>query len=541
MKKGTAIIAIVVVALLVGGGIAAAGMMGLFGEKDNKVSFDKNYFDLSGAKSLAIKQDNQTSSKVNAVSLSSGGSVYAFGDDDDDAVSTTFYKKTDSGWVKVRMYTDDSKGEEVSYESSPMVMDVTADGKFAFMVFGELNNREYRNVTYVVVSLASGKIYELPDDTNHRVQFNSGKYNSTLKYYDTRPVSAMNDNQCHYRYLGSTDSAIYLTTRILENDEYHIFVATESNGELNLKEIFSNETMTSNEIGNVLFYKNGIMRVLHSDPNNHKESWVVFQNGYLKKCNEGDLDECEGYLCTEVTYNALDSYFPTSAKRITGLSGSNFTTETVSYDTDEKSYNAAKNTVRTNQIFKKEYEHSTVIVLMTKVNKIQRLTLNDDCTSDPIEVVADLSNDYKLTTLPGWTDGGGIMDDTSGGGGGPARYYCIVNNHICQGTNTVGTKDVGKVYGQYAPSSTIVSENGIMYLAVNNAVKGYNLLTDETSELSVENLAEAKSLDSDGDRVILTGLSNQGKQIKGTLDFSTGKVDTSEQDILKEYTIKAVN
>ena len=86
-----------------------------------------------------------------------------------------------------------------------------------------------------------------------------------------------------------------------------------------------------------------------------------------------------------------------------------------------------------------------------------------------------------------------------------------------------------------------MSENGIMYLAVNNAVKGYNLLTDETSELSVENLAEAKSLDSDGDRVILTGLSNQGKQIKGTLDFSTGRVDTSEQDILKEYTIKAVN
>ena len=152
MKKGTAIIAIGVVALLVGGGIAAAGMMGLFGEKDNKVSFDKNYFDLSGAKSLAIKQDNQTSSKVNAVSLSTGGSVYAFGDDDDDVVSTTFYKKTDSGWVKVRMYTDDSKGEEVSYESSPMVMEVTDDGKFAFMVFGELrkDSRDYRNVTYVL-------------------------------------------------------------------------------------------------------------------------------------------------------------------------------------------------------------------------------------------------------------------------------------------------------------------------------------------------------------------------------------------------------
>ena len=194
MKKSTAIIAIVVVALLVGGGVAAAGMMGLFGEKDNKVSFDKNYFDLSGAKSLAIKQDNNTSSKVNAVSLSTGGSVYAFGDDDDDAVSTTFYKKTDSGWVKVRMYTDSSKGEEVSYESSPLVMDVTDDGKFAFMVFGELKkeSRDYRNVTYVIVSLSSGKIYELPDDTNHRVQFNSNEYNSTLKYYVTNPVNRNN-------------------------------------------------------------------------------------------------------------------------------------------------------------------------------------------------------------------------------------------------------------------------------------------------------------------------------------------------------------
>ena len=533
MKKGTVIIAIVVVALLVGGGIAAAGMMGLFGEKDNKVSFDKNYFDLSGAKSLAIKQDNQTSSKVNAVSLSTGGSVYAFGDDDDDVVSTTFYKKTDSGWVKVRMYTDDSKSEEVSYESSPFVMDVTTDGKFAFMVFGELNNREYRNVTYVVVSLVSGKIYELPDDTNHRVQFNSSKYNSTLKYYDTSPVSTMNDNQCHYRYLGSTDSVIYLTTRILDNDEYHIFVATESNGELNFNEIFSNEAMASNEVGNILFYKNGIMRVLHSDPNNHKESWIVFQNGYLKKCNEDELDECEGYLCTEVTYS--NTYFPTSAKRITGLSGSNFTTDTVSYDTDAKSYNAAKNTLQTNQIFKKENANDTVIVLMNKVNKIQRLTLKNDCTFTLDDEVA-LTDDYKLNTLPGWTENGGVIDDSSGGGGGPDKYYCIVTKHICQGTCAVG-----KVYGRYAPSSTIVSDDGKMYLAVNEAVKKYDLLTYETGQLSVENLAEAKSLDADGDRIIISGLSTQGKSIKGTLDFSTGKVDTSEQDILKEYTIKAVN
>ena len=508
-------------------------MMGLFGEKDNKVSFDKNYFDLSGAKSLAIKQDNQTSSKVNAVSLSTGGSVYAFGDDEDDVVSTTFYKKTDTGWVKVRMYTDDSKGEEVSYESSPFVMDVTDDGKFAFMVFGDLNNREYRNVTYVVVSLVSGKIYELPDDTNHRVQFNSNRYNSTLKYYDTTPVSTANENGCHYRYLGSTDSAIYLTTRQVD-EAYHIFVATESNGELNFNEIFSNSVMGANEAGNILFYKNGIMRVLHSDPNNHKESWVVFQNGYLKKCNEGDLDECEGYLCTEVTYD--NTYFPTQAKRITGLNGSNFTTDTVDYDTNAKSYNAAKNTRQINQIFKKENADNTVFVLMDKVNKIQRLTLNNDCTFTLNTGIEVLTDDYKLKTLPGWTSGGGIEDDTSGGGSGLDKYYCIVNNHICQ-----ATCPVGNVYGRYAPSSTIVSDDGKMYLAVNDVVKKYDLLTDDMSELSVENLAEAKTLDSDGDRIIVTGISTQGKSIKGTLDFNTGKVDTSEQDILKEYTIKAVN
>ena len=309
-------------------------------------------------------------------------------------------------------------------------------------------------------------------------------------------------------------------------------MATESNGELNLKEIFSNETMAENEIGNIQFYKNGIMRVLHSDPNNHKESWVVFQNGYLKRCNEDELDECEGYLCTEVTYS--NTYFPTSAKRITGLSGSNFTTDTVSYDTDAKSYNAAKNTLQTNQIFKKENANDTVIVLMNKVNKIQRLTLKNDCTFTLSDEVA-LTDNYKLNTLPGWTEHGGITDDSSGGGG-PDKYYCIVNKHICQGICAVG-----KVYGRYAPSSTIVSDDGKMYLAVNEAVKKYDLLTDEMSELSVENLAEAKSLDADGDRIIISGLSTQGKSIKGTLDFSTGKVDTSEQDILKEYTIKAVN
>ena len=540
MKKGTAIIAIVVVILLVGGGIAAAAMSGFFGGEKDKVSFDKNYFDLSGAKSLAIKQNSQTSSKVNAVSLSTGGSATVLiGDDSDDVVSTTFYKKTDSGWVKVKMYKDEAKGEEVSYDYSPLVMDVTDDGKFAFMVFGEMkkDSRDYRNVTYVIVSLVSGKIYELPDDTNHRVQFNSSEYNSTLKYYYTNLVNR-NNTGCYYKYLGCTDSAIYLTTNVVDN-VYHIFVATESNGELNFNEILSNEAMASNEIGNILFYKNGIMRVLYNDSNNHKESWVVFQNGYLKKCNEDELKECEGYLCTEVTYS--NTYFPTSAKRIIGLSGSNFTTETVSYDTDEKSYNAAKDTLRTNQIFKKENANNTVIVLMNKVNKIQRLTLNNDCTSTLDEGIAVLTDDYKLKNLPGWTEGGGIMDDTSGGGGGPDRYYCIVNKHICQGTNAVGTEAVGKAYGQYAPSSTIVSDDGNMYLAVNDAVKKYNLLTDEMSELSVENLAEAKSLDADGDRIIVTGLSNQGKQIKGTLDFSTGKVDTSEQDILKEYTIKAVN
>ena len=90
------------------------------------------------------------------------------------------------------MYTDDSKGEEVSYESSPFVMDVTDDGKFAFMVFGDLNNREYRNVTYVVVSLASGKIYELPDDTNHRVQFNRQRC----------PAEMNTDAQAYLEHLG---------------------------------------------------------------------------------------------------------------------------------------------------------------------------------------------------------------------------------------------------------------------------------------------------------------------------------------------------
>ena len=312
MKKGTAIIAVVVVVLLVGGGIAAAGMTGLFGNDESKVSFDKNYFDLSNAKSLAIMKDNPTSSKVaNSLRSEGGAASRIIGDDNDEPIATTFYKKTDTGWVKVKMYKDEDKGEEVSYDYSPIVMEVTDDGKFAFMVFGELNkdSKDYRNVTYVVVSMASGKIYELPDDTNHRISFRSSEYNSNLKYYRTDLVKRV-EYGCYYKYLGSTDSAIYLTTRVM-NDAYHIYVATENNGELNLKEIFSSEVMAVNEIGNVLFYKNGIMRVLYDDANNNKSSWVVFQDGSLKKCAEGDLDECEGYLCTQVTYS--NTYFPTSA------------------------------------------------------------------------------------------------------------------------------------------------------------------------------------------------------------------------------------
>ena len=117
MGKGKAIAAIAVVAILVAGGGAAAYMF-ISHDKDGSFSFDKKCFDLSGADSLAVIEgkDEPTANAV-SVSIEKGGAVsFVRGDDQVEVKQTTFYKKTESGFVKVKLYTDESQSEEVEME-----------------------------------------------------------------------------------------------------------------------------------------------------------------------------------------------------------------------------------------------------------------------------------------------------------------------------------------------------------------------------------------------------------------------------------------
>ena len=98
-------VVLVVAVLLVGGGIGAAWAMGAF-NKETKLSFDKNYFDLKDAKGYAIAKDSivSTASAVSASVNREGAALMLVGDDDVDTSARSFYKLTDNGYVKVKMY-----------------------------------------------------------------------------------------------------------------------------------------------------------------------------------------------------------------------------------------------------------------------------------------------------------------------------------------------------------------------------------------------------------------------------------------------------
>ena len=139
MGKAKIIAVIAVAAILVGGGVGAAFMMGAF-DKETKLSFDKNYFDLKGAKGYAIAKDSIVSAANSSVSISINGqgkAVMLLGDDQNvDKDARSFYKLTDNGYVKVKMYKDANMSDEVSEEYPPLMLEMTDDGKYLFMAFG---------------------------------------------------------------------------------------------------------------------------------------------------------------------------------------------------------------------------------------------------------------------------------------------------------------------------------------------------------------------------------------------------------------------
>ena len=138
---------------------------------DSSVSFDKRYFDIKGAQSLAIMKEDSTASPAASNIIfstdSNGPAVMSFGDN---AIEkTSLYKTNELGeYVKVKLYDTQQKAEEgtdeIKNDYSPVAAYVTDNGKYAYLIMGVYKEalKDYRDVKSLIVSLDSGKIYELP-------------------------------------------------------------------------------------------------------------------------------------------------------------------------------------------------------------------------------------------------------------------------------------------------------------------------------------------------------------------------------------------
>ena len=460
MGKSKIIAVIAVAAVLVGAGVGVAFMMGAF-NKETKVSFDKNYFDLKGAKGYAIAKDSIVSAANSSVSISindQGKAVMILGDDPTvDTDARSFYKLTDNGYVKVKMYKDANMSDEVSEEYPPLLLEMTDDGKYLFMAFGEPFNdaNEWRNVTYVIVSLATGKIYELENEGNDRVGMNVyEEYSGYKKNYNVEPLNEYFAG-FYYKYLGSSDKYIYLcTTPRVSGNVFHVYAVSEGSDELVMKEIFNNEKIV--DIGNIKFYNGDILRILPRNTTDIKDSYLVSADAHLFKQLGNTIVDIGGYACINVTYLDGAKYFPESYDRITGITELGLRTEHIGPLTAAQSYETAKGMTYLNEIYRKVESSSITVVLMTKVNTFQTVTLNSNGTSSEPEVTV-LPDDFKLSTYPGLDGGRTIQDDSQSAN--PQGAYLVVNKHLCQsGKDRV----LDGVTDNLTPSTSIVSD-GKMY------------------------------------------------------------------------------
>ena len=124
MSKTVVIAAIVVAAMVVGGGVAAVILMN--NGDDSSVSFDKRYFNIKGAQSLAIMKESKTGSSVASNIVfstdSDGPASMFFGDDAGE--KTALYKKDNLGnYVKVRLYETQEKAAEGTEEGEIEIVD----------------------------------------------------------------------------------------------------------------------------------------------------------------------------------------------------------------------------------------------------------------------------------------------------------------------------------------------------------------------------------------------------------------------------------
>ena len=539
MGKAKIIAVIAVAAILVGGGVGAAFMMGAF-DKETKLSFDKNYFDLKGAKGYAIAKDSIVSAANSSVSISINGqgkAVMLLGDDQNvDKDARSFYKLTDNGYVKVKMYKDANMSDEVSEEYPPLMLEMTDDGKYLFMAFGEPFNdaNEWRNVTYVIVSLATGKIYELDSEGNDRVGMNVyEQYSGFMRNYNVEPL-----NECfagfYFKYLGSSDKYVYLSTNPhMSSNKFHIYAVSEGNDELVMKEFFNNEKIV--DIGNIKFYNGDILRILPKNTTDIKDSYLVSADAHLFKQLGNTIVDIGGYACINVTYlDPETKFFPESYDRITGITDLGLQTEHIGPLTAAQSYDAAKGMTYLKEIYRKVGDTSITVVLMTKVNTIQTVTLNSNGTSSEPEVTV-LPDDFKLSTYPGLDGGRTIQDDSQSAN--PQGAYLVVNKHICQSDKD---RVLDGVTDNLTPSTSIVSD-GKMYKAIGGTLKVYDLISKTGSSVTIQGLVETTTLEVEGDTAIIEGVSSSMKDIKGSINLATGAVDVTYNDVLREIRIKALS
>ena len=554
MGKGKAIAAIAVVAILVAGG--AAAYMFISHDKDGSFSFDKKCFDLSGADSLAVIEgkDEPTANAV-SVSIEKGGAVsFVRGDDQVEVKQTTFYKKTESGFVKVKLYTDESKSEEVEMEYSTLEMVVAENGLYAFMIFGDASDEHgdrYSDVSYVIVSLKTGKIYEIPyEDGNDKnwIRYDERASDfgidadSPLRNYNDRPLVKFYFG-AGYKYIGCTDTHILLAKHFSGNiGEVTLCACAEDGNELDFKEILDTKSsQLLSDPGVVTIYNGGIIRLFYNiggSPDT-MNSVLLTLDKHIKQVGKDAVTDCGGYICESVTYWDENGYFPRAVTRVVGINDDGtFRTETVNY-TEEQSFDLAKTLVQKNEIYKNVDGSSIDVVQMVDVSHVKVVRLSFDSGADPkvsssIQREGVVPSGFTLEVMAG--TGYALLDDSTSG---DKNFYTVINSHVCQ---VYKENYCNGSYSKFSVSTTVLS-GGYMYKCDGNVLKRYDLLSGDSDSATLTTFSIVNSLDVDGDRAFINGVSTQLQSVNATVDFSTFPpgIHIETKEILREYRIAASN
>ena len=499
---------------------------------DSSVSFDKRYFDIKGAQSLAILKEGDTSSSAASNIIfstdSNGPAVMSFGDN---AIEkTSLYKTNELGeYVKVKLYDTQQKAEEgtdeIKNDYSPVAAYVTDNGKYAYLIMGvyKENLKDYRDVKSLIVSLDTGKIYELPLNI---IDPAISPDSPVLSYnYEDRLLAPEGEREPIYKYIGCSRNAMFF--RIFSEEEYRIYSAVEDNEGIRLKEIVNSSIISDSGLYKI--YANGIIRMF-SPSITDNNSTLIFADGNLKKISNDKLFECGDYLCTSVTYNdPATKYFPSTASVITDYDSgeTGVKTEEMTF-TNQQSYEMMQKTTYPNEIAKSVESNSTILITMNSVNSITRTRLSDDLTSSDL---GSCTVPFKLGTLNSNLP---VSDDSAS----PGSYcYTVRNGHICQGNKA---DSIDGVNGNYSPSDVVI-DDGRIHKFENNTMNQYNLSENENKALTVTGLYSVTTMEVDYHRVMITGVSEGGQAVSGYLNFSEMSATLVKTNVLREVKIAALS